>query len=225
MSDLAPAALLRLLAWLSPSFPTGGFAYSHGIEQAVEAGDIAGADSLGDWLRDMLAFGAARNDAILLRAAWAARSAAKLADVAELAAACCASRERQAETLAQGTAFWLAARAWPCAAVENLRGAEAGPVAYPVAVGAMARAHGIGADEACLAYLQAMAANLISAGVRLIPLGQTAGLRLLATLEPEILQAAELSRVCGVADLGGFCLQADIAAMRHETQYTRLFRS
>jgi urease accessory protein len=218
------AALLRLMAWLSPAFPTGGFAYSHGIEQAVEDGDITDEASLGDWLHDILALGAGRNDAILLRAAWAADTSGALDDIADLAAALAPCRERQLETLAQGTAFCLAAQAWPCAALDRLRARDGG-VAYPVAVGALARAHGIDADSTCQAYLAALTALLISAGVRLVPLGQAAGVRLLAALEADILAVAAETACSTLDDLGGFCLRADIAAMRHETLYTRLFRS
>jgi urease accessory protein len=218
------AALVRLMAWLSPAFPTGGFAYSHGIEQAVEDGDITNEASLADWLRDTLALGAGRNDAILLRAAWAAETAAALDDVAELAAAAAPCRERQFETVAQGTAFCLAAEAWPCAALDRLRARDGG-VAYPIAVGVLARAHGIDVDSTCQAYLAALAGLLISAGVRLVPLGQAAGVRVLAALEPDILCVAAETARCTLDDLGGFCLRADIAAMRHETLYTRLFRS
>jgi urease accessory protein len=218
------AALVRLMAWLSPAFPTGGFAYSHGIEQAVEDGDITEEATLGHWLRDTLTLGAGRNDAILLRAAWAADTPAALDDIAELAAAAAPGRERQLETLAQGAAFCLAARPWPCAALDRLRARDA-DVAYPVAVGALARAHGIDADSTCQAYLAALTGLLISAGVRLVPLGQAAGVRLLAALEADILEVAAATACSTVDDLGGFCLRADIAAMRHETLYTRLFRS
>jgi urease accessory protein len=217
------AALVRLMAWLSPAFPTGGFAYSHGIEQAVEDGDVADEATLGDWLRDTLALGAGRNDAILLRAAWAAGSAEALDQVAEYASAAAPCRERQVETLAQGTAFCLAAAPWPCAMLDHL--CARGGVAYPVAVGALARAYGIDADSTCQTYLAALAGLLISAGVRLVPLGQAAGVRVLAALEPDILAVAAETVRCTLDDLGGFCLRADIAAMRHETLYTRLFRS
>ncbi len=219
------SALLRLMTWLSPAFPTGGFAYSHGIEWAVEEGDITGAETLCDWLRDVLAYGAGRNDTILLRAAWAAENTGERAAIAELAAAAAPCRERQTETLAQGAAFCLAAQAWPCAALDGLRAVAGDRVAYPVAVGVLARGHGIGVEHACQGYLLALTGNLVSAGVRLIPLGQTAGVRLLAALEADILTVAAATRGCGVAELGGACLRADIAAMRHETQYTRLFRS
>jgi urease accessory protein len=207
---------MRLLAWLSPAFPTGGFAYSHGIEWSVEVGDIRDGDTLREWLSDLLTLGAVRSDAILLRQA--CRPGVDIVALAELAAASAPARERQAETLNQGAAFARAASAWGCPALPD-------PVAYPVAVGAMAAAHGIDEDAACVAYLQAVAANLISAAVRLVPLGQSAGLAVLAALEPVVLGVAEATRGAGLDDLGGAVFRSDIAAMRHETQYTRLFRS
>jgi urease accessory protein len=210
------AAILRLLAWLSPAFPTGGFAYSHGIEWAVEAGDIIDGDTLRDWLTDILAQGAARSDTILLRHAH--KADADLAALAELAIAAAPARERRIETLDQGAAFMRAAGPWGCPTLPD-------PVAYPIAVGALAGAHGIDADATALAYLQAVTANLISAAVRLVPLGQSVGLAVLAVLEPVILRIAAETREATLDDLGGAVFRADLAAMRHETQYTRLFRS
>jgi urease accessory protein len=212
-------ALLRLLAWLSPAFPTGGYAYSHGLEWAVESGDITDGDSLRVWLADLLAHGSGRNDAILLRLAYrASNDTDALCEIADLAAATAASRERQTETLDQGTAFVAAAAAWDPPELPTR-------LAYPVAVGALAGTHAIAEDTTTAAYLQALAANLISAAVRLVPLGQSAGLRVLAALEPVILQVAEASRIATIDDLGGCTFRSDLAAMLHETQYTRLFRS
>jgi urease accessory protein len=208
--------IIRLLTWLSPTFPTGGFAYSHGIEWAVEAGDITDGDTLRDWLTDILLHGAARSDAILLRHAHA--PGADLETIAELAAATAPSRERQAETLNQGAAFMRAARAWECPTVPD-------PLAYPVAVGALAGLHHIDVDATTIAYLQSFTTNLVSAAVRLVPLGQSTGLAVLAALEPIILQVAAETRSSTLDDLGGAAFRADLAAMRHETQYTRLFRS
>jgi urease accessory protein len=224
------AALLRLLAWLSPAFPTGGFAYSHGIEWAVEAGDIPDETSLRDWLEEVLAHGAGRSDAILLHHAHrAAHDPDALAVVAELAEAAGPCRERRKETVDQGSAFLLAVAAWepphPTLSRERERAFAAESVAYPVAVGALAGRHGIDAHAAGCAYLQAFTANLISAAVRLVPLGQSAGLRVLASLETKLLQTATEAAQCSLDDLGGCAFRSDLAAMRHETQYTRLFRS
>ena len=218
--------LVRLLTWLSPAFPTGAYAYSHGLEWAVEAGDISDEAGLVRWLDAVLRHAAGRSDAILLRHAHRCTDADALLDLAELAAAAQPGRERQAETLAQGGAFVLAARVWGAPLLDAVA-ARLGPerIAYPVAVGALAAAHGVDEDAACAALLHAFAANLVSAAVRLVPLGQTAGLRTLATLERAVHEVAEDTRAAGLDDLGGACFRSDIASLRHETQYTRLFRS
>jgi urease accessory protein len=209
------AALLRLLTWLSPAFPTGGFAYSHGLEWSVEAGDVTDEAGLTEWLKDLLAHGALWSDSLLLRHAYRGE------DVAELGTALCASAERRLETLAQGAAFALASAPWE-SALQN--GGDA-PLPYPVAVGTLAAAQNVGEDEAALAFLHAGVANLVSAAVRLIPLGQTAGLRVQAALEPDIIATAAATKSASLDDLGTASWRSDIASMRHETQYTRLFRT
>ena len=210
-----------MLTWLSPAFPTGGYAYSHGLEWAVEAGDLRDEAGLLRWAADVIAHGSGRTDAILLRHSY---RAADLTNVAELAAAAQPCRERRIETLAQGDAFAIAAQVWGAPLLDRLR-ADGLPIAYPVAVGALARAQGVEEDLAALAFLHAFAANLVSAAVRLVPLGQTAGLRTLAALEPMLAAVAGDTRHATLDDLGGACFRSDIAAMRHETQYTRLFRT
>lgn len=218
------ASLLKLHAWLSPAFPTGAFAYSHGIEWAVECGDITSGDSLFAWVEDVLRFGSGRADAIVLRAARdeAVPNPPEESDcdrpVSSLARALAASRERLFETVAQGNAFVLASAAWGGAG-------DGTDLPYPVAVGRLAAAHAIDPNEAVAGYLQAFAGNLISAAVRLVPLGQTAGLAVLAALAPVILAVERETRTAGIDDIGTACFRSDIAAMRHETQYTRLFRS
>ena len=212
--------LLRLLTWLSPAFPTGAYAYSHGLEWAVEAGDVRNEHALHDWIETLLHHGSARSDAILLRHAHRAETASALAEVAELAAAAQPGRERRAETLNQGDAFAIAATVWGAPLLEGLR-----PVAYPVAIGALARAQGVPEHPAATAFLHAFTANLVSAAVRLVPLGQTAGLRVLARLEPAIAAVAQHTAAATLDDIGGACFRSDIASLRHETQYTRLFRT
>lgn len=215
MTDVAPS-LLRLLAWLSPAFPVGAYAYSHGLEQAVEDGDVTDGDELCGWLTDILRHGSGHNDAILLRHAH--RAGADVTALNDLAVALASSRERRMETLDQGTAFVAAVAPWQAPRLPDR-------VAYPIAVGAVAGHHGIDEETTAAAYLQAFAANLISAAVRLVPLGQTTGLRVLAALESAILEVATVTRTATLADLGGCTFRSDLAAMRHETQYTRLFRS
>jgi urease accessory protein len=213
--------IVKLLTWLSPAFPTGAFAYSHALEWAVEAGDITSEATLLPWLEDVLRHGAGHTDAVLLRHAHQAGDVAALATVAELAEAAANSRERRSETLGQGDAFAIAARVWGAPLLDALGCA----VAYPVAVGALARAQGVNEDQAALGLLHAFTANLVGAAVRLVPLGQTAGLRVLAALEPVIHAVALETRGVKLDEIGGACFRSDIAAMRHETQYTRLFRT
>jgi len=247
-------SLLRLMTWLSPAFPTGAFAYSHGLEWAVEQGDVADEMSLQAWLTDVLAYGAGRNDLILLRHAHRAVNSAvdttfpppghasgqpaevsagdqqtcadpresaaylDLRALADLALAMAGSRERCVETLSQGRAFLLAAVPWGVPPLPE-------DMAYPIAVGSVAASHSVREDDVAVAFLQAFTANLVSAAVRLVPLGQTAGLRVLAALEPTILAIAAETKPASLDDLGGCAFRSDLAAMRHETQYTRLFRS
>ncbi len=221
------AHLLRLLAWLSPAFPTGGFAYSHGIEWAAAAGDIRDAATLLEWVDDVLRHGAGRSDAILLRHAHRAAAAGDLdalMEVAELAMAAQPARERQAESAGQGNAFVLAAASWRPDLLRALA-ARIDHIAYPVAVGTLAGAHGICADMTVAATLQAFAANLISAAIRLVPLGQSAGLSVLAALEAAATDVAAATADATLDDLGGACFRSNLAALCHETQYTRLFRS
>jgi urease accessory protein len=216
------------MIWLSPAYPVGGFSYSHGLEWTVEAGKVRDAPTLGDWVEDILRHGAGRSDAILLAETWRAVTGGderRLAEAVELAAALAPSAERRLETLAQGAAFLAATQAvWPSPALQRLS-AQAAEVAYPVAVGACAAAHGLPLAPTAHAFLQAFAANLVSAGVRLIPLGQTDGLRVLARLEPLVLPLVAGALGTRLDDVGGAGVMADIASMRHETQYTRLFRS
>lgn len=233
ITTMADAALsddgfLKLLTWLSPAFPTGGFAYSHGIEWAVESGDAKSTAGIVGWICDILEQGSGRTDAILLRHAHrAAGDPDALAALVELAAALPGGRERHLETIQQGNAFVIAAGAWPAGAWPHSMIAQLAdqPVAYPVAVGAVAAGHGIAEDRACLGFLHTFAANLVSAAVRIIPLGQQAGLRILAALEPVLVAVAEESRSMTLDDIGSGAIRADLAALHHETQYTRLFRS
>ena len=210
-----------LLTWLSPSFPTGAYAYSHGLEWAIEARDVTNEATAAAWLADVIAHGTGRSDAILLRHAYRARKPADLAAMADLAAAIQPCAERRLETLAQGTAFALAGAIWGAPLLATLPG----QVAYPVALGALAAAHAVPEDDAALGLLHAFAANLVSSAVRLVPLGQTAGLRILAGLAPLLTSIAQATADATLDDIGGACFRSDIAAMRHETQYTRLFRT
>jgi len=229
MRDGEAAALYRLMTWLSPAFPVGGFSYSSGIEWAVEAGDIADAGTLRDWLAAMLVDGAGLSDGIFLAHAHRAVETgddAGLREVAELAAAFVPSRERQLETSAQGRAFIDIARsAWTCVGLEQAIAAAGATIVYPVAVGLVSAAHGIPLAPTLHAFLHALISNWISAGGRLIPLGQTDCQRVLASLEAVVAATAQRAVAATLDDIGSATFRADLASLRHEAQYTRLFRS
>jgi urease accessory protein len=229
MPDNEAAALYRLMTWLSPSFPVGAFSYSSGIEWAVEAGDVTDAASLRDWLKSMLADGPGFCDGVFLAQAHRAASssdAAGLRDIAELAAAFVPSRERYLETSAQGRAFIDIIRAaWNCDGLDQLVSACDGVIVYPVAVGLVSAAHAIPLRPTMHAFLHALVSNWISAGARLVPLGQTDSQRVLAQLEPTVVSTGKRALEASLDDLGSATFRADLASMRHETQYTRLFRS
>jgi urease accessory protein len=217
------------MAWLSPAYPVGAFSYSGGIEWAVEAGDVVDAGTLQRWLAVTLGEGGGFCDAVFFvhaHHASASHDNHALRTVAELAATFAPSKERFLETTAQGRAFLEATQAaWPCAALDRLQTAWDGPLAYSVAVAVAAAGHDIALGPALGAFLQAVAANLVSAGVRLIPLGQTDGQRVLAALEPILATTATRALDCPLDKVGSAAWRADLASMRHEAQYTRLFRS
>lgn len=220
---------LPLLVWLNPGFPVGSFAYSHGIEWAVEAGDIKDAESCALWLTDLLEHGGGWSDAVLLAAAHCAaekKADAALREVAELAGALAPSKERRLETLKQGDAFVLAVKnAWPCEAIDRLVKVWPHETAFPVAVGVASAGHRLALAPALEACLLAFVTNLVSAAVRLIPLGQTDGTKVVARLTPLAREIAARAARSTLDDVGGAAFRSDIASMRHETQYTRLFRS
>ncbi len=228
-SEREAAALYRLMTWLSPAFPVGGFSYSSGIEWAVEAGDITDTTTLADWLDAMLGDGAGFCDAIFLVQAFRAAEAGEegsLREIAELAAAFVPSRERQLETTSQGRAFIAIARAaWDADGLDAVVGACVGPIVYPVAVGIVAASHGVRLEPTLHAFLHALVSNWISAASRLIPLGQTDSQRVLARLEGAVATTAARALYATLDDLGSAIFRADLASLRHETQYTRLFRS
>ena len=217
----ATAALQRLLTWLSPAFPVGAFAWSAGLETAIAGRAVTDSASLRNWLSGALAHGGIRMDAIFLAQAWHAAEAAQLAELAALYLALVPSAERHAETTAMGDAFLIAAQAWPSEVFARLPT----PCPYPIAVGAVAAAHDIALGDTLIALLTAIVHGQISVAVRLVPLGQTAGLKVMAALEPEIAALAAAAATATLDDIGGIAYAADIAQMRHETLQPRIFRS
>jgi urease accessory protein len=230
MMTTTETALYRLMTWLSPAYPVGAFSYSHGLEYAVEERLVRDRESLIQWLTTAIEAGAGHIGGALLAEAWrgaADNDAARLEEVAALAAAWRSTRETALESEAQGAAFLSVTRAaWPHALLDGLvperRG---GPIALSVAVGATCACHGIALIPALIAYLHGFAGNLVSAGIRLIPLGQSDGQLAMAALERVIERSARLCAEISLEEVGSAGPMLDWCSMRHELQYTRLFRS
>lgn len=214
MSTSDTAALLRLVQWLSPAFPTGAFAYSHGLEQAVAAGEVGSAEALACWLGDILAHGAGWNDAVLLACGLRGEDLSELND---LARALAGSAERLRETEEQGAAF--------ARAQAEMTGTEPTPRALPLALADAARDLSLPPDQIIAVFLHSFVANLVSAGVRFIPLGQSAGQRVLAGLHAPIAEIAARAATAGRADLASSAFRAEIGAMAHEVLDVRIFKT
>ncbi len=216
-SPMDAQALLTLTRWLSPAFPTGGFAFSHGLEAEVAAGRLQNAGDLMDWLAAVLEHGTGRNDAILLAASWKAEEDDARAELADLALALAAGAERAQEAAAQGAAFAATLRGTGETVLPD------GPL--PVVVGAAARQAGLPLEATLLAYLQNFASNLATIAVRHVPLGQSVGQEILAGLAPLIGRIASEAMHATPHDLGSCALASDMASLEHETLITRIFRS
>jgi urease accessory protein len=222
--------LYRLLAWLSPAYPIGAFSYSHGVETAVEEGFIKDRASLVRWLESVLLQGTGAVDGALFAAAWSAAAAEDwpaFDAIAERAAAWRGTMEMALESRQQGGSFLSITRtAWPHASLVAAHERLGGELALPVAVALAAAAHAIALEPALAGYLHAFTANLISAALRTVPLGQTDGQLALAALERAVNAAAQAAMVVSSLDeVGTATPLLDWCSLRHETQYTRLFRS
>jgi len=203
--------ILTLTQWLSPAFPLGSFAYSHGLEQAIAAGEVTDATSLKDWLLFVLEQGSGRVDAGLLCLSMAGH------DLADTARAMAPSRERLEETEAQGAAF--------VSTVNKITDGDAPNAPLPVAVGVAARALSLPSDQVAALYLHAFVSNLVSAAVRFVPLGQSAGQQVLSEMHGPIGRVAAQAAQARLQDLGSAALGADLAAMKHETLEVRIFKT
>lgn len=209
--------ILTLSQWFSPSYPLGSFAYSHGLETAVQDGRLASAAALENWLRDLLEHGAGRCDAILLRAGYACDGPQALGAIDAEALAYAASAERVLEMTAQGEAF--------ARTTQDIWGDMVPARCLPVAVGYAAARQGLPLELTVTMYLQAFSSALVSGAVRLVPLGQTEGQYVLQRLGKLCEGITLTTKTSALDDLGGSCFAADIAAMRHETLEHRIFRT
>lgn len=208
--------ILTLTQWFSPAYPVGAFAYSHGLEWTIDVGDVATAAETRAWIEEVLRHGAGWNDALFLAAAYHA-DAEVLAEVDATARAFAASSERLKETRLQGEAFCdVTAKVW----ATDLAG-----LTYPVAVGRAAQLESLPLELTIQFYLMAFVSNLAAVAMRLVPLGQTEGQRLIRDLTPLCTQVAEGASNASLDDLSSTSFFGDIAAMKHETQYSRIFRT
>lgn len=216
IETLTPAALLTLSQWLSPGYPVGAFAWSHGLENAVVEGHVRDATQAQAWISDALEHGAGRADAVLMAAAWRSEPDA-LSKIDALARSLAPSAERLSETVEQGAAFVRTTAAiWPGALPE---------LTYPVALGRAARLQDMPLVPVLTLALHAFAANLIAAATRAVPLGQTAAQGALADLGALCARLAQDAAAADPHDIASCALLTDVASMRHEAQYSRSFRS
>ena len=216
MATVTEAQVLTLAQWFSPAFPVGAFHFSGGLEWAIEDGRVGDVTGLRSWIEDVIRGGAGKSDATFLAAARAADEAG-LEELDATARAFAPSAERLFETVETGRAFGIA--------VAAVHGITMPGLTYPIAVGRAACLMEMPAELTAQMYLQAMVANLAAVGMRLIPVGQTEGQRIIAGLLPLCREVAEATAAGDVDSLGTCAFMADIASMRHETQYSRIFRT
>jgi urease accessory protein len=224
----SPRSLLRLQSWLSPTFPIGAYSYSHGLEWAVEAGHVDSRDSLIDWLEADLCYGSVRNEAIFFSEAYhcaVGDDHARLAQVAELAAASRGTYEFSLEASQQAAAcLTMLRQMWPDPMLDALSRLPVSPI-LAVVIGVRSAKEQIPVNVALPAFLHSYVANLVTAGIRLIPLGQTDGQFAIVQLEPAVLSASQCARTASLEEIGSAGFMVELSSIRHETQYTRLFRS
>lgn len=204
---------LRAVQYLSPAFPIGGFAYSQGLESAISAGLVTDASSLQDWISSQLLQGSGRSDAILIAHA----RQGDCADLADLAYALAPSSERDLEMREMGRAFG--------AQISALTGAEFPTLPLPVAIGHAMQGLNLPTADILALFLQGFATQMVSVGVRFIPLGQSAGQAVLANLAPLILRVAQQAASAEITEISSSTIGADMVSMAHETLDVRIYRT
>ena len=212
-------SLLRLMTWLSPAFPVGGFAWSNGLETACLNGSVVDIEHLQEWTSTSLKYGAIHNDLILLAASH--KGEVRLPEINELALALTGSAERHKETTELGSAFMTAAQSW----TNPTDGSTPKTLAYPVSVGWVAAQNKIALNNTLIAFAHAVVSNQIQAALRLMKVGQQSGVALLATFEPLLLEEASSAENSTLDDIGSCGLNMELAAMNHEDLNSRIFRS
>ena len=206
--------LITVMQWLSPAFPIGGFAYSHGLEWAIDKGYVSNREELKKWISDLLEYGSLKNDAILIKLVL---KGSDPKEINELALALCSASERLSETQLQGGAF--------CKIMREVWSLEIDELTLPIALALAAKNESIDQNLVVPAYLHSFCSNLISVAMRLIPIGQTDGQKTLRQLSPLISDSVRAVAKSDKDDLGSACFLSDVSAMQHEYLQPRVFKT
>lgn len=214
--------LLILAQWFSPGYPVGAFSYSHGLEWAMTSDAVSTATEVQDWIATVLRDGGGWSDALFLAAAYHAPDIDAVMQTDAQCRAFAPSLERLRETDLQGAAFCQITRTvWPQTHPHGIPS----KLTYPVAVGFAVKCCGLPLRATTTLYLHAFAANLVAAAQRLAPIGQSEAQACLHALAPLCRDIAEQTDDGDLARLSSTSFLADIAAMKHETQHSRIFRT
>jgi len=222
-------ALTRLLRLASPVLPVGAFSYSQGLETAVDLGWVRDEASARDWIRDVLTHPVARFEAPVcyrLYRSWQAGHVEGVAAWNEIFLAGRETAELRAETVQMGyslRALFVASQEFDDPQIDMLRGVH--DAAFPTVFSFACAQWGIPARRALLGYLWAWLENQVSAAMKTVPLGQVSGQRLLAAMSSALPELVDAALEMGDDDLSNCAPALAIASCRHETQYSRLFRS
>ena len=206
--------LITVMQWLSPAFPIGGFAYSHGLEWTINKGYVSNREELQNWISDLLEYGSLKNDAILIKLVL---QGSDPKEINELAMALCPASERLSETQLQGGAF--------CKIMREVWSLEIDELTLPIALALAAKNESIDQNLVVPAYLHSFCSNLISVAMRLIPIGQTDGQKTLRELSPLISDSVRSVAKSDKDDLGSACFLSDVSAMQHEYLQPRVFKT
>ena len=229
MPEQASASSLLQLIWLaSPALPVGGFSYSEGLEAAVELAEVTSEAAATDWLTHQLHLSLERGDLAVVAqaiAAWRAQARERIAQLNAWVLQTRESAEFLLQTAQMGHSFveWLKLHHTDAAAIFG--SGNNGPVSYPIAFAFAAERAGASVRDGCLAFAFGWAENMVGAAVKAVPLGQSAGQRMLGRLARDIPDAVERAMALSDDERQAFSPMLAVLSARHETQYSRLFRS
>ena len=226
---MSGAALLQLMWLASPALPVGGFSYSEALEAAVEAGLVTGEAQAAPWLIDQLHLSLARSDLPVVSKAFGAWQRDDLDTIVELNAWITTTREsselrQQTQQMGRSLVEWLKNRAVPDPRVPRLAALPPAPT-WPVAFALAAAQTGAPLREALLSFAFGWAENMVQAALKAVPLGQSAGQRILDALSQAIPEAVDAAMRLPDSQRQALTPMLAILSAQHETQYSRLFRS